>query len=490
MACPGCPDADSTEPSALEPVREEYEYDDYEAQLELLPCPPHPAINESRFEFASDRELAKLAEGITPKNTERSTKWALDNFFQWKIARNTKFPCDKVPDDFLQCTDIDTLNKYLAMFAVETRKSDGKPYPPATLHQLLCGLIRYFRANNPHSPNFLDKKDARFRHLHSTLDSLFHKLHADGVGRQVKHAEVLTKEDEDKLWEAGEMDIDTPTGLLNAAFFVVGKMFCLRGGQEHRNLQLSQLKRSEDKYVYYENVSKNRNGTFRQLRVKNKVVPLYACPELGNKCPVAMLDKYIAKLPPAAKEKDLFYCRPLEKPKNPSKPWYSVTAVGKNALQSKLKDMCSRAGISGLKTNHSLRATAATEMFQLGAPEKVIQERTGHRSIEALRSYERSSESQHRAISSLLTSSGSSDSQLVYRQHTNTKSLNMPIPSAPSIYSQPMPSITLQNLHGCTINFNCTPSSTAPVPTQPALPTYTETEIDELFSQIVNDNII
>ena len=38
--------------------------------------------------------------------------------------------------------------------------------------------------------------------------------------------------------------------------------------------------------------------------------------------------------------------------------------------------------------------------------------------------------------------------------------------------------------------FNCTPSSTAPVPTQPALPTYTETEIDELFSQIVNDNII
>ena len=87
-----------------------------------------------------------------------------------------------------------------------------------------------------------------------------------------------------------------------------------------------------------------------------------------------------------------------------------MTAVGKNALQSKLKDMCSRAGISGLKTN---QAPAATEMFQLGAPEKVIQERTGHRSIEALRSYERSSESQHKAVSSLLTSSGSSDSQLV-----------------------------------------------------------------------------
>ena len=47
------------------------------------------------------------------------------------------------------------------------------------------------------------------------------------------------------------MDTTTPTGLQNAAFFVVGKMICLRGGQEHRGLQLSQLKRFEDKYVYY-----------------------------------------------------------------------------------------------------------------------------------------------------------------------------------------------------------------------------------------------
>ena len=51
-------------------------------------------------------------------------------------------------------------------------------------------------------------------------------------------------------------------------------------------LQLSQLKRFEDKYVYYENVSKNRNGSFKQLRVKNKVVPLYPSPEAGKHCPV------------------------------------------------------------------------------------------------------------------------------------------------------------------------------------------------------------
>ena len=68
------------------------------------------------------------------------------------------------------------------------------------------------------------------------------------------------------------MNTTTPRGLQNAAFFVVEKMFCLRGGEEHR--QLSQLECLEDKYVYYENASKNTNGSFKQLCMKNKVVTL------------------------------------------------------------------------------------------------------------------------------------------------------------------------------------------------------------------------
>ena len=63
---------------------------------------------------------------------------------------------------------------------------------------------------------------------------------------------------------------------------------------------------------------------------------------------------------------------------------YTSVPVGKRALGSKLKLMCEKAGISGHKTNHSLRATAATEMYQGEVPEKLIQERTGHRSLKAL----------------------------------------------------------------------------------------------------------
>ena len=63
--------------------------------------------------------------------------------------------------------------------------------------------------------------------------------------------------------------------------------------------------------------------------------------------------------------------------------------------------MCAEANIVG-KTNHSLRATGATALFQKGVPERIIQNVTGHRSLEALRSYERISLSQHQEVSKIL----------------------------------------------------------------------------------------
>ena len=177
---------------------------------------PHPpsfsGCNTSeRFAFATDEELAKLAEGVVPANTAKITNWALKNFQLWMTNRNISHPNDLIPSDIFQCTDTQTLSKYLSRFVVETRKSNGELYPPATLHQLLCGILRHTRSKNPTCPNFLDKKDSRFRDLHGTLDSYFHKLHSDGVGTQTKHAETISCSEEDKLWSEGVMDTNWST---------------------------------------------------------------------------------------------------------------------------------------------------------------------------------------------------------------------------------------------------------------------------------------
>ena len=66
-----------------------------------------------------------------------------------------------------------------------------------------------------------------------------------------------------------------------------------------------------------------------------------------------------------------------------------------------VKEMFSAVGIDG-KTNHSLRATGASTLFEANVPEKVIQEHTGHRSVKALRLYERTTNKQHEDVCKIL----------------------------------------------------------------------------------------
>ena len=60
--------------------------------------------------------------------------------------------------------------------------------------------------------------------------------------------------------------------------------------------------------------------------------------------------------------------------------------------------MCSKAGLEGFYSNHSLCATAAIRMYAANLPEQLICERTGHR-VDAVRSYKRSSDAQHQSAS-------------------------------------------------------------------------------------------
>ncbi len=72
--------------------------------------------------------------------------------------------------------------------------------------------------------------------------------------------------------------------------------------------------------------------------------------------------------------------RPLEKTKFDHAVWYSSTPstpIGRNQLARMVPEMCMLGNISGHKTNHSLRATGATMLYEAEVPEKIIQERTG-----------------------------------------------------------------------------------------------------------------
>ena len=210
------------------------------------------------------------------------------------------------------------------------------------------------------------------------------------------------------LWETGVLGCRTPKALQRSVFFYVGKSFCLRGGEEQCQLKPSQFvrKKDPDHYVYIETGSKNRSGGLKEINLENKVVPVYASTAAGERCLVYLLDLYLQKLPALAFERDVFYWQPKARVLDSSaEPWYACQPVGKHKLNAMVATVCAEAGISEHKTNHSLRVSGATSLYSGGVPEREIQQRTGHRSLEALRRYERTTEQQNQAVSNMLASS-------------------------------------------------------------------------------------
>ena len=121
--------------------------------------------------------------------------------------------------------------------------------------------------------------------------------------------------------------------------------------------------------------------------MRNKQVRAYALPE-SDRCLVKLLDMYLSKLIPNCEH---FYMCPLPKTVDDIKPWYTRQRVGVNTIKQFLPKIFSSTGNDAKCTNHSLRTTAITRMFNGNIPEKVIAEKSGHKSTKALRCYEKTS---------------------------------------------------------------------------------------------------
>ena len=236
----------------------------------------------------------------------------------------------------------------------------------------------------------------------------------------------------------------------------------MHGGQEHRDLKRSQFTRvpadgysGSTYYQYVENGSKNYQGRFNETGQPNKVGRAYAQPDSGSRCPVRIFDLYLEKLPSGS---TAFYMQPLQKrPAKPSQPWFKNMPVGVNPLKNMMAKVSKLAGLSVKYTNHSLRATSASRMFQSGVPEKIVAEVIGHKSMNALRQYERTTEQQFQAVGNSISSMEAFESEQVLPQPEVRE--EKPQDSKPDKadlvgeLQKALPSIS-GNLNNCTFNFN------------------------------------
>ena len=144
---------------------------------------------------------------------------------------------------------------------------------------------------------------------------------------------------------------------------------------------------------------KNNQGGLKGRKLKPKVVLQHENTSNPSRCFVRLYKLYTSKCP-SDRPDNALYLQPLRKPSGDV--WYSARPLGHSKLDGTVARMCKSAGITGFKTNNSLRVTTATRLFQAGIDEQLIMERTGHHSTDGIRAYKRTSTEQHQTISDIL----------------------------------------------------------------------------------------
>ena len=170
------------------------------------------------------------------------------------------------------------------------------------------------------------------------------------------------------------------SGLISAANFYVCKAFGLRSRDEHRHFTLDQLVFGADalgNFVqFFGKTAKNHRGGLHHKNVALKQVKQY-----DTDSPVStfkILKAYICALNECGITEGPFYRRPLMP--LAGKLSFSKVPLGIHSISQLLPKAAATAGIKGLFTGHSAKASCATTLFQSDVDEQLIMERTGHRS--------------------------------------------------------------------------------------------------------------
>ena len=121
---------------------------------------------------------------------------------------DTTYPLDLLEKEY----DPSVISECLQRFVSEARRADENNYPPKTIYQMLCGLLRYSRENQSDPVNFLDRKVSRFKKLNAICNVIFQALHNQGIVVKKRVTPVVSQANKDKLWKAGVLNTSTPIG--------------------------------------------------------------------------------------------------------------------------------------------------------------------------------------------------------------------------------------------------------------------------------------
>ena len=179
----------------------------------------------------------------------------------------------------------------LQKFYGELEKHNGKDYEPQCLRVMSAAIQRYLTEKG-YEKNIL--KDSEFRISRSVLEGKARILRQEGKGKVPNRSRSLTEDEENILWEYGQLGLSTPRSLVQTVWYNNCLHFGMRGREEHYNLKIEHFHIEFDnagrKNVRYtEGLTKTRNAG---LNFKPRIIEPKMYATGGERCPVKMFEEF------------------------------------------------------------------------------------------------------------------------------------------------------------------------------------------------------
>lgn len=278
------------------------------------------------------------------------------------------------------------LNALVCKFLMSLKREDGGDYETGSIHNLFSLLNSYLKEHG-YCSSLQD--DDVFRGARQTKDAKVKHLKQEGKGNRPNRSEALSFEEEELMWATGAFGCETALALTRTVWYLFTLLFGLRGRHEARQMTWGDIKlqtdsNGEEYLEFNERLSKTRKGsgdarTFAPKAFKNART---------DRCPITFYKEYAKRRPlEMTKDNSPFFLAINHKVPQSSIIWYMKAPLGEQSLGKLMKSGCEAAGVSGKKTNHSVRKTTTKRLLDSGCPPEYCAQLTGHKNVASLRQY-------------------------------------------------------------------------------------------------------
>ncbi len=327
----------------------------------------------------NDDELDAMVERSKPGNTKKSTRWGWTKLKKWMHKRNLS------DVDMGSVSEI-RLNEILRKFYAEVKSEKKGALTPSALTGIRAAIHRSLIAA-PYNRSVNIITDTRF----TTANQMFQarcRLYQKGNNAKPQHKPAIEKSDKILINQYFHDALQNPTKLQEFVWFTLCYHFGRRGREGWRNLKrdfyVIEVDGDGKRYVCTKSTetSKNIQGGQKQTEQDYSDCRMYAVSAKLD--PVAAFELLLLKSNP---DNPFLFQKPAKNFVFESQVWFTKELLGKNTLGDMMKKISQKAGLKKTYTNHCVRATTVTDLYQAGVDTQQICAITKHRNEGTLKHY-------------------------------------------------------------------------------------------------------